>query len=129
MVDLDTIKKLALASYCGDRSSDVIGDEDEVALLNMIPDMIAEIERQREIIAGRTTAPTDAEIEAHAAAGGKWWVFAQWNRGGAEKSANIIHSWAPGVARYLRDGQPDARWWALDAAWAPCAWPEVSDGR
>lgn len=87
------------------------------------------IDRQRAIIEGRTTPPTDAEIEAHAAAGGKWWVFARWNRGGAEKSANVIHSWAPGVARYLRDGQPDARWWALDASWAPCAWPEVSDGR
>ena len=34
---------------------------------------IAELERLRAIIAGRTTPPTDAEIEAHDGAGCGWW--------------------------------------------------------
>lgn len=88
----------------------------------------AEVERLREIIAGRDRAPTDAEIEAHAAAGGLWWVFARWSRHGDAKSHDIIHPWAAGVARFLRDGQPDARWWPLDASGAPCAWPVVTEG-
>jgi hypothetical protein len=55
----------------------------------------------RAIIAGRTVAPSDAEIEAHAAAGGSWLV------------------------RYRRDETTTTRvgWHPLDATGRPCAWP------
>ena len=74
-----------------------------------------------ELIAGRTTPPTDAEIAAHAAADGIWLVRAGWRDG--RQSIDFVQSWAPQIARLLRD-EYDSTWWLpLDATQMPCAWP------
>lgn len=77
---------------------------------------VAELEA---IIAGRTTPPTDAEIEAHAATGGSW------------LTGDTV-TWAPESLRAMRDGGEVAAngcaWIALDADNRPCVWPEVSRG-
>jgi hypothetical protein len=66
----------------------------------------AEADALRAIIAGRTVAPSDEEIEAHAAAGGSWLV------------------------RYRRDETTTTRvgWHPLDATGRPCAWPLSATG-
>lgn len=79
-------------------------------------------------IMGRTVPPTDAEIEAHAAAGGRWWVIAEWGRNNVNhvRSGSWVQPWAMQIARLLRE-QENTRWWAHDASGAPCAWPVVSE--
>ena len=78
-----------------------------------------EVAALREIIAGRTTAPTDAEIEAHAEAGGSW------------LTGDTV-TWAPGSLRAMRDGGEVAAnscsWIPLDAEGRPCAWPTANGG-
>lgn len=69
-------------------------------------------------VAGRTTAPTDAELDAHEAAGGRWLVtYGVCNE--------VIDS--KSVARARRETSAavhlTATWWALNAAGCPCAWP------
>jgi hypothetical protein len=89
-------------------------------------DLVAEVRRLTEIIAGRTTPPTDEEMRAHDVAGGSWLVW--WGR----ESYTIAPAWLP----YRRPGyrlKPwdlALRWIALDAEGRPCAWPtaEVSRG-
>lgn len=67
------------------------------------------------IIAGRATAPTDAEIEAHNKSGGTWYV----RRGDRAGVLSIVDEtrWIASEGGY--------RWWALDAEGRPCAWPVV----
>ena len=81
-----------------------------------------EVARRQAIIEGRAVPPTDEEIEAHAAAGGKWRVTARWGRIGGRPSTDTVNSWAPGIARLLRE-QEDTRWWATDADDVLCDWP------
>jgi hypothetical protein len=63
--------------------------------------VVAAVDALRAIIAGRTVAPSDEEIAAHAAAGGSWLV------------------------RDCRDETTTTRvgWHPLDATGRPCAWP------
>ena len=79
----------------------------------------------QEIIAGRTVPPTDAEIDAHEAAGGSWVVTPD--------------GWAPHYVAYGRTLRrfaeqaqepcmPAVTWRALDATGRPCAWPVVDGG-
>lgn len=79
----------------------------------------------RAIIAGRTTPPTDEEIEAHYAARGRWAVSTR------DRSAELIT--LPIAALYMRDERPrgytPVRWVALDAECRPCAWPVVEAKR
>ena len=81
----------------------------------------AEAERDalRAIIDGRTVPPTAAEIEAHHAAGGAWFVRAPWRPG----------VWITEVAwREVRDVWSEgAVCIALDAQRKPCAWPVVME--
>lgn len=79
--------------------------------------------------AGRTTAPTDAEIAAHAAAGGVWLVRAEWREG--RQSIDFVQSWAPRIAKLLREYNSATWWMALDATHMPCGWPttEAPDAR
>jgi len=63
--------------------------------------VVAAVAALRAIIAGRTVAPSDEEIAAHAAAGGSWLV------------------------RYRRDETTTTRvgWHPLDATGRPTTWP------
>lgn len=70
----------------------------------------------REIIAGRTTAPTDAEVSAHAPHG-RWKALLSGNR--------VYLARRPDESILLR---PDTRWWAVDEWDTPCAWPVVRGG-
>lgn len=114
----------ALAAERDALRADVIRYADGVASAERgIAAQDEEIATLREIIAGRTTPPTDAEIEAHAQDGGRWVV---------RFDGLTYHSPCEG-ARSWRDDVCEAwetagRWWALDASGAPCAWPVVPRG-
>lgn len=69
----------------------------------------------RAILEGRTTPPTDAEIEAHWRAGGAWLVELRVIR--SETEAKRAAEQYRGLA---------IAWRALDRRSAPCAWPVVS---
>ena len=70
---------------------------------------------------GRTTAPTDAEIDAHAARGGMWMVRAEWRWG--RQTIDFVQSWAPQIAKLCRDSANATWWMPLDATQMPCDWP------
>jgi hypothetical protein len=83
----------------------------------------------RAIIAGRTTPPTDAEVEAHCATGGTWrsivpgeWILST-HDGDPEDVAETIGVQSANAAIVARAG---VRWWAVDPEGRPCAWPVVA---
>ena len=87
----------------------------------------AECDRLRAIIAGRTTPPTDEEIDAHDARGGAWLVTLP-----PRAQVRMMPE-----TRYTIDPAEVSRlWWNRGAWWVPvlhgrpCAWPtaEVSRG-
>ena len=89
-------------------------------------DLVAEVRRLRAIIDGRNVPPTDAEIDAHRAAGGGWIVGdrpfylsveVRDARSLCERRA-ALHVAEPPM-------WPPYRWIALDADGRPCAWPTV----
>ena len=99
---------------------------DEPSLMDAIPGLArtvkalhAEVARLGAIIEGRTTPPTDAEIDAHERVGGVW---------------IIDHAEGPAFARFREDarlwqrGYPGKarRWLPIDRDGRPCAWPVVS---
>jgi hypothetical protein len=100
-------------------------DLDEVAR-DVVPALIAEVAALRAILEGRTIAPTDHELEVHAARGGRWRTRYQVGdpslcRDGME---------AP-EAREVRDRMRPLHvytWWATEADGTPCAWPVVECG-
>ena len=75
----------------------------------------------RAITEGRTTRPTDAEIDAHCASGGRWLMTAgHWN-------SWLFLSNHQQQAKNMREGVLDTqRWLPLDAHGRPCAWPVVN---
>lgn len=77
--------------------------------------MRADNVRLRGIVAGRETAPTDAELTTHHDAGGSGWLVS------SDRDV-IPYTLCRSEAR---DGgaSPGARWWALDASGRPCPWP------
>lgn len=75
----------------------------------------AEVLRLRAIIEGRTTPPTEAEIEAHHAAGGAWLI--RTTEGWYYRLRITPQTLALSVT-------PET-WWALDAQRRPCPWPRV----
>ena len=72
----------------------------------------------RGIAEGRTSKPTDAEIDAHCATGGRWLMTAgHWNTW-------LFLSNHQQQAKNMREGVLDAqRWTPLDARGRPCVWP------
>jgi hypothetical protein len=80
----------------------------------------------RAIVDGRTTPPTDAEIEAHAEVGGEWVVreytiagmFSAFSLDGCVSAKR--HASVPSSGRRWR------RWWPVDRGGIPCAWPTVA---
>ena len=92
---------------------------------------LAERDALRAIIDGRTTPPTEAEIEAHDAAGG-WWLYLP-ERGIGRCSCSACRTaqmpageLLPGNVRMVA-AVGGGRWWALDAQRRPCAWPVVTE--
>lgn len=82
----------------------------------------AEVLRLRAIIEGRAVAPSNAEIAAHEAAGGRWRAFHY----SPCLEAHFDHLDAIGArqaAAVLRERGLPAAWWALDSQRRPCAWP------
>lgn len=77
--------------------------------------MRADNVRLRAIVAGRETAPTDAELTTHHDEGGSGWLVS------SDRDV-IPYTLCRSEAR---DGgaSPGARWWALDASGRPCPWP------
>ena len=69
----------------------------------------------------RSAGPSDEEIAAHAAAGGSWLVRAEWRAG--RQMVDRVQSWAPRMARLIRDAGSATWWLPLDANDVPCAWP------
>lgn len=86
---------------------------------------IAERDALRAIIDGRSTPPTNAEIDAHDAGGGRWrWVVTP--DGVFRGFSGDLEKWEPSCA--VLDARHRAafyvtRWWPLDATGRPCAWP------
>lgn len=83
---------------------------------------MAERDALRAIVAGRTTPPTDAEIEAHASAGGTWLVDDGCGVYQKESRRAVIDARADGDV---------VRWLPLNTARRPCVWPttEAPDAR
>lgn len=89
-------------------------------------------DRLRAIIAGRTDAPTDAEIAAHYATGGWWRSFRhayemdhnglRFTVGAQSHDYGSAHFVEVDRAQFARDGHV-ATWWPIDADGRPCAWP------
>lgn len=79
--------------------------------------------RLRAIVEGRTRAPTDAEIAAHAAAGGAWLL--------QDASYDVERVSAQrarvAAARTRSSVTTHQRWWAIDREDRPCPWPTALD--
>ena len=83
----------------------------------------------RAIVEGRTVAPTDAELEAHAAAGGSWTTYGGWNAAHYPtwlSDVSYVRSWIAGESADVAGlGEPETpmRWWAHSRDRKLCAWP------
>ena len=86
---------------------------------------VARVTELEAIIAGRTTPPTDEEIDAHEVAGGMW-VATPARKTISGRSWSCAMSTAYEVRRFLVS--PGDRWIPLDADGRPCAWPVASKG-
>lgn len=79
--------------------------------------LAARVATLEEIIEGRTTPPTDAEIDAHAAVGG-------WRQVRYAYRTEVVDAAAARVA--VEPDEPRVlRWWSVDGEHRPCAWPTV----
>lgn len=98
---------------------------EDVALLRARSrEAAATIDVLRAVIAGRTTPPTDDEIEAHH---GGWLAAALLGR-----FCDVDVYGAPIFVGHseVRDGGTwEGRWWPLDADKRPCAWPVAGGAR
>ena len=86
-----------------------------------------ELDALRAIIEGRTTPPTEAECEAHAAAGGGWVLC----NPAAPLDTRVV-CLSAATARVRADfcrRTVTRRWWALDATGRPCGWPPTGDSK
>lgn len=85
----------------------------------------------RAIIEGRTTPPTEAECEAHEAAGGSWRCVVTHSSGARTTHESFAHRHYRAIADHLyaaaRGGS--ARWWLFDATGRPCGWPPTGDSK
>lgn len=86
-----------------------------------------EHEALREIVEGRAVPPTDEEIAAHAAVGGRWTVSHNHDGRRLTYTLDATPDDARAEARYA--GPNTRRWWPLDRDGRPCPWPvEASTG-
>jgi hypothetical protein len=112
----------ALARRRGHRAEEPRQEHD--ALRAQLAQVTAERDALRAIVEGRTTPPTDAEIEVHDAAGGLWRCVAIDD---PYMCRDAMRGRGAAYHRALIDAleSEGARWWALDAQKRPCAWPVV----
>lgn len=82
----------------------------------------------REIIAGRTTPPTEAEIEAHHKAGG-FWMYRGTGRFPVVRELNRFEARiiAEAIRTEAAEASEGSRWWALGPDKRVCAWPVVTE--
>ena len=130
----------ALAAAAPDLAATVISQAAEIARLRsaLTPEFVdvrlnetlrAEVEHltdtlaaARAILAGRTTPPTEAEIEAHHRAGGTWYVASTHGRALTTTRGDAI-----ALCAHLAANKYPATWWAIDVRGRPCAWPVVAE--
>ena len=88
-------------------------------------DALADAARLRAIVEGRTIAPSDAEIAAHAAAGGWWLLHSLGSHPGASSLAALAldAEQAQRAARVQRDRGEGAHRWHAMLDGRPCPWP------
>ena len=93
-------------------------------LVETIERLTRERDEAREIIEGRTTAPTGEEVTRHDATGGRWRT--RYVIGEAALSRDMMS--ADDVDRVMRLMRPQHiyAWWPLDSHGRPCAWPTVT---
>lgn len=87
---------------------------------------LSEVQRLRDIILGWSIPPNDAQIEAHAAAGGRWLIATRHpddDDGGAEAPCVFVLDHGTLEPAAYRVNSRTIRWWALDASGAPTQWP------
>lgn len=106
------------------------GEYSEDEWVNTAREVIAEVASLRarvadlrEILDGRTVAPTDHEIEVHAARGGRWRT--RYQVGDPSLARDAMDA---GEARLVRDLMRPLHaytWWATEADGTLCAWPVV----
>ena len=94
-------------------------------LRERVSDLEAVVAGLEVILAGRATPPTDAEVIAHCARGGRW-RNDRMDRMDQQMSLGFARGHREGrIAHYVIGGRMPSRWWALDAENRPCAWPVV----
>ena len=90
-----------------------------------VPALEAEVRRLREIVEGRGVPPTDAQIMAHAAAGG-WWLLCDASDHSNPRVLLALDAHRGAALSEARAGAREGvRWWPLDVDGRPCAWPTV----
>lgn len=103
---------------------------DDVKMLSAeVVAQAAEIERLRAIVNGRTTPPTDAEIEVHCASGGRWRSIVPGEfilSTGDGDAVDARQTSAVQRANALIVNARGVRWWAITSDGRPCAWPVMS---
>ena len=88
--------------------------EDNIKAWATVRELRARVAELETIIAGRTTAPTDAEFAAHESGGGRW-VVATANSVDLDTLAPPVRDW------WARTGA--TRWIPVADDGRPCAWP------
>mgnify|MGYP007071629995 FL=1 len=121
-INIEEIEARAARIYPEDSGWNGTEAEDALPVVTEdVPALVAEVRRLRAIVEGRTTPPTPAEIDAHAARRGSW-VVTETN--GAEwGTAHAYH------VRSLRDFIGAGGVWLPMLRGRPCAWPVVEAPR
>jgi hypothetical protein len=84
----------------------------------------SEEQKLREAIAGRTVPPTELEIAAHAARGGRWLVSHDHDCGSGERLCYVLDSGAnDALGMVRRPPKYPVTYVALDRTSRPCPWP------
>jgi putative NIF3 family GTP cyclohydrolase 1 type 2 len=89
-----------------------------------LAEALVELRVLREMVAGRTVPPSDAEIEAHAKARGRWIYRAPGKYGFTQEVAVDAHVVATACTFY--ECTERGRWWATDRDGRICPWPVVT---
>lgn len=87
-----------------------------------VAELVAEVERLRAIVDGRTTAPTLAEARAAKRAG---CAFVRTPPGWDGRFAEIVTGLARLGSEREDQRKAPARWFVIDRDGRPCAWPKV----
>lgn len=110
------------------RNADLSRDRDTALAAAL--DLAADRDATRAILEGRTTPPTDAEIDAHAATGGAWLVAIAITDGALPALVVADHHAARRYARQDPRAEWTAtRWIAVGADRRPTTWPVVEETR